>query len=404
LAASIAALALLVAPSFALAIDFFSLPTNCTTAPIPPGGTCQPGGITVGPDNNIWFTEENGDRIGRVNPGGSITEFPTAAGASPVEIAAAGGRLWFTQLGRSKIGSITTGGAITEYPPGSSNLDAPADGITLGPDGALWFTEFATSGTSRIGRMATDGTLLNQFSLTSGSGPGDITPGPDGRLWFTQSNGKIGAIPTGATSGSDVSNYGSLTDPAGITASGTGLWFTETTANRITRIETTGQIGSPTAVGAGPSAIATGGDGALWFTEETAGKIGRITPSGVFTNEFPVSSAGAQPGGITSGPDGALWFTEFIGNKIGRIATAPPFVPPPPPPPAPGPPAGTSAKKCKVPKLRGLTLKKARKKLKKAGCKYKIRGKGRVRSTVPKAGVKTTKRVTVKCKRKARRR
>ena len=98
-----------------------------------------------------------------------------------------------------------------------------------------------------------------------------------------------------------------------------------------------------------------------------------------------------------------MWFTEKLGNKIGRIATAPPFVPPPPPPPSP-PPVGTTKKKCKVPKLRGLTLKKARKKLKKAGCKYRIRGKGRVKSTVPKAGRTTTKRVTVKCKRKKSRR
>jgi hypothetical protein len=53
-----------------------------------------------------------------------------------------------------------------------------------------------------------------------------------------------------------------------------------------------------------------------------------------------------------------------------------------------------------VPKLKGLTVKKARKKLKKAGCKYKIRGKGKVRSTVPKAGASTTKSVLVKLAKK----
>jgi hypothetical protein len=175
------------------------------------------------------------------------------------------------------------------------------------------------------------------------------------------------------------------------------LWFTEFGASQVRRIDTNGNIGAPTPVGAGPSAIATGADGALWFTETTAGRIGRVTPSGVLTNEFATSSPGSQPGGITGGPDGALWFTEFVGNAIGRLATAPPFVPPPPPPP---PPAAKSKKKCKVPKLRNLTVKKARKKLRKAGCKFKVRGKGRVRSTVPKAGRTTTKRVIVKCKRK----
>ena len=407
-ATAVATLALFIAATTASA-EFFPLNPGCSQAPVPPGGTCQPGGITTGPDGNIWFTQENGNRISRVNPGGLITDFPAPAGGQPVEIAAAGGRLWFTQLGRNKIGAIDPAGTVTEYPSGSS-LDAPADGITLGPDGALWFTEFSSGGTSRIGRMTTDGNLTNQFSLTSGSGPGDITPGPpgDNRLWFTQSNGRIGAIPISASSGSDVSYFppsGGLNDPAGITASGTGLWFTEPGANQIRRIETNGTIGPPTAVGSGPSAIATGADGALWFTEEGAGKIGRITPSGVLTNEFPTSSPGSQPGGITAGPDRALWFTEFIGNNIGRIATATPggggggsLPPPATPPPA----AKKKSKKCKVPKLRRLTKKKAIRKLKKAGCKYRFRGKGKVRSTKPKAGRSTTGRVTVRLARARR--
>jgi beta-lactam-binding protein with PASTA domain len=69
--------------------------------------------------------------------------------------------------------------------------------------------------------------------------------------------------------------------------------------------------------------------------------------------------------------------------------------------------SGLSSKKkagrCKVPKLRGLTVKKAKKRLRKAGCKFRFRGKGKVASTRPKAGRTTTKRVIVKCKRRARR-
>jgi len=37
--------------------------------------------ITTGPDGNLWFTEEHGNRIGRITPSGLITEFavPTAS-------------------------------------------------------------------------------------------------------------------------------------------------------------------------------------------------------------------------------------------------------------------------------------------------------------------------------------
>src|SRR5215467_11039189 len=33
-----------------------------------------PFGITVGPDGNLWFTESNANRIGRISPAGTITE------------------------------------------------------------------------------------------------------------------------------------------------------------------------------------------------------------------------------------------------------------------------------------------------------------------------------------------
>jgi beta-lactam-binding protein with PASTA domain len=69
-----------------------------------------------------------------------------------------------------------------------------------------------------------------------------------------------------------------------------------------------------------------------------------------------------------------------------------------------GPPAKKKKPACKVPKVKGLSVRKAKKKLKKAKCKYKVRGRGYVVSTKPKARKRTTKRVLVKAKpRKARR-
>jgi PASTA domain len=93
------------------------------------------------------------------------------------------------------------------------------------------------------------------------------------------------------------------------------------------------------------------------------------------------------------------------------VAFQPPSPPPPPPPPPPSPPASvkpatppanTQASACVVPKLKGLTVKKAKAALKKAGCKYKLKGKGRVRSFSPKAGTRTNGTVQVKCKQKKR--
>jgi hypothetical protein len=139
-----------------------------------------------------------------------------------------------------------------------------------------------------------------------------------------------------------------------------------------------------------------GRDGALWFTEShpSANAIGRITTGGDITNHFRVPTARSEPSDITTGPDGALWFTEFLGNKIGRIETATPSTPPS----SQVLPSGKKKAGCRVPNVRGLSRQKAKKRLKRARCKYRIRGKGRIVSTSPKAGKRTTKTVKVRAK------
>src|SRR5476649_579595 len=69
-----------------------------------------PLGITAGPDGNLWFTEQNGNRIGRITPAGVVTEF--SAGITPSALPggiAAGpdGSLWFTETSGSRIARIT---------------------------------------------------------------------------------------------------------------------------------------------------------------------------------------------------------------------------------------------------------------------------------------------------------
>src|SRR5947209_3001595 len=66
--------------------------------PIPTANS-QPDHIMTGPDGALWFTEFNGNKIGRVTTAGAITEFPLpTANSGPFGITARpDGALWFTQ-------------------------------------------------------------------------------------------------------------------------------------------------------------------------------------------------------------------------------------------------------------------------------------------------------------------
>jgi streptogramin lyase len=99
--------------------------------------------ITLGPDGNLWFTELDGSRIGRITPSGVVTEFSAGitANAQPFSITAGpDGNLWFVERGLNRIGRITPAGVVTEFSAGIS-AGAQLTGITAGPDGNLWFTE-----------------------------------------------------------------------------------------------------------------------------------------------------------------------------------------------------------------------------------------------------------------------
>src|SRR5918996_1041800 len=73
--------------------------------------------IAVGPDANLWFTEINGNKIGRMTEDGQFTEFAIPTPNSRPDGIAVGpdDNLWFAEVLGNKIGRITTQGVISEF-------------------------------------------------------------------------------------------------------------------------------------------------------------------------------------------------------------------------------------------------------------------------------------------------
>jgi virginiamycin B lyase len=256
----------------------------------------------------------------------TINQFPIPTfQSSPLDIAAGlngqffEGNLWFTEDNGNKLGEITTAGAITEFTTPATN--GSPRGITRGPDGDLWFTDPTGNGTGKIGRMTTAG-AFNETNTPVGT-TSFLTVGPDGNLWYTiDFLDAIGEINPSTMSVTDFTLPTAGASPRAITTGPDGnLWFAEAAANQIglinPRTHTVREFPIPTA-GSDPSGIATGPDGNLWFTEALSNKIGRITTAGVIT-EFSVPTANGSPGGISAGPGGTLFFTDAGAHAIGGI-------------------------------------------------------------------------------------
>ena len=148
------------------------------------------------------------------------SQFPTPSSARARIAVGPDGALWFTEYFGNNIGRITTTGSMTDFRIPTAN--ATPEGIALGPDGALWFTE---AGANKIGQMTTTGSFSEFPIPTAGSFPRGIAAGPDGApqfivaapdgaMWFTEGSGdKIGRITSRPTSKDQCKNGGWRTFP-----------------------------------------------------------------------------------------------------------------------------------------------------------------------------------------------
>src|SRR5580658_1132706 len=106
------------------------------------------------------------------------------------------------------------------------------DGIALGPDGNIWFTESAAS-VSKVGRLDPSTATFTEFTLPSGVIGQGIAVGPDRNLWVTLSgNGPVCRITTtGALTVFPPSAGFNFADAiAGPDKSGS-MWFVEDLSN-----------------------------------------------------------------------------------------------------------------------------------------------------------------------------
>lgn len=246
-----------------------------------------------------------------------ITEF--SAGITPssgLQGIALGpdGNMWFTEFGASKIGRITPAGAVTEFPlaPGAMPYD-----IAAGHDGNLWFTQF---GDDKLGRITTAGTVLAPVPLVAGADPIGITSDRQGRIWATeQGPDQLALFTPPSTLAESGAGITAASDPRGITTGSDGaVWFTED-SGKLGRRSLSSSLATEITVSSG-DAIATSPDGGLWFTRPSAGNFAAYFPNNggaVVLSGLP--SSGSMPFDVAPGPDGRMWMTELAGNRIAAI-------------------------------------------------------------------------------------
>jgi streptogramin lyase len=302
-----------------------SLSFNPATDWFPNG---EPGSIPVAlansGDNNLWFANlgTSANDVGAINaqggnPLGAKNPFGVGIPASTITDITLGpdNNLWFTMFGSGNIGRIGRDGSnLTPFKlPGGRSAAQPVtatvtqnpQAITTGPDGNLWFT---IQQSRTIGVMNTGGSLVHGYTTNNLPGLAGITAGPE------KAPGPTYLYVT--AEGDSTPNPGHPNRP--MMAGNGSLSRIRVSDGQVTRFSQ-----PPGATGFSPNAIVTGPDGNLWFTDVGGNSIWRFDPLTTTYTRFPVPTQGAfsgnvQPTGIVVGPDGNIWFTE--NNAVGGLA------------------------------------------------------------------------------------
>jgi virginiamycin B lyase len=280
----------------------------------------RPERIIRGPDDSLWFTESDANKIGKITVDGQITEYPAPADCTRPTAITAGPNsdIWYADATGRLVRMTTTGTATVVTPDVLYSLTS----IITGPDGKIWF---GAKDNGVIGQLDPITQAVAIFRVTPS--PKQLIAGADKAIWFT-SDWYIGRITTsGDQTGYDLpQRRGVFADEITLGADG-NLWFTEGQGGQIGRLTPSTRDlrefplpGRDIGNGPWPTGIIFGKDGNLWFGEYGTDKIGRLTPSGeILEFALPKKKTTSYPFGIAAGPDGNIWFVECYANMIGRL-------------------------------------------------------------------------------------
>lgn len=289
------------------------LPLVCAAALIPlvgvtatPGSSLEPfnwlvyqtsglssgsGGAVGTPDGLIWFAGLGG--LVRMDGNGMYTNLSTDS-VDPTSLAVgADGRVYSTACceasGNDVVLAMTSGGTLSAYTPPSH--DRVNDGVVLGPDGNIWFTEF-----THVAKLRPDGSITEYpIPLPDGLQANQVAgvASSAGKIWFPINNYNV----------SPYRGYLASVDPI------------------------TGAIHEFRVPCFDPQPVVGGPQGDLWAAcrsaSSTTVNILRMTPKGhstVYANPFGITYYGANT--MIATPK-AVWFVTFSGgpnpNSLGAF-------------------------------------------------------------------------------------
>jgi virginiamycin B lyase len=302
-----------------------------------------PNGIAVDSNGNAWFVAQGNDSLGVVYANNYTTRLfkvPTKNITSwGVAVDSTRNVVWFTDYTSDAVWSFNiTSSAFHEYPITTNSFAFPS-AIEVDQNHNVWFTEQYADKLAEI--FPVNGTIKEYpvpppLSNVQDSGPVGLTISPNGTIWFTDTIAtSVGSFSNGVFH--EYNLTGSILLPVGIALDAKGdLWFTEHGPSLISEFVPSNGTVRSISTSLAPAPLYESlpyycyidSQGNVWFNEHQGNRIGRYSPNNnsLVEYEIPTRVGGAYTGlsgslTMALSPSGVPWFAEWFAGKIGTVSS-----------------------------------------------------------------------------------
>ena len=260
-------------------------------------------------------TTVKGNAVAVIDPSSDSVVGEVPVGARPGAIAAGSGSIWVANLDDQTVSRID---ASKQTVSRTFPVDDTPTGLASSRN-AVWVVGSPAGKPSvavreidpRFNTVEGHATSIGNIDEAGGS-----VATRSQRVWVAPSSGLLTRLdPRTARKLQQIDPNGG---PSGIALGPDAAWFTDSSANTVTRLDLATDLLTPIAVGHGPSGIAVGA-GSVWVADTLDDKVVRIDPgTRSATNTVPV---GASPVGIAVG-GGSVWVANSRDGTVTRIDAA----------------------------------------------------------------------------------
>jgi virginiamycin B lyase len=288
-----------------------------------PAGT-HPHDVAVAADGTVWYTAQRTGKLGRLEPENSqVDEVELGDGSAPHGvIVGPDGAPWITDGGLNAIVRVNPSTReVRRFPLPADHSSTNLNTAVFDPRGTLWFT-----GQSGIyGRVSPDSGRVDVFDAPNGQGPYGITVTPDGAVYYASLAGNyMGRI---STDTGEATVLRPPTDDQGtrrVWADSRGrVWSSQYNAGQVAVYDpATEQWREWRLPGENPQAYAVYVDDEdkVWLSDFGANSLVRFDPETEQFTSYPLPS---DPGDVRQilGRPGEVWGAESAADKLVVIRT-----------------------------------------------------------------------------------